>query len=219
MNTNRMLGVLAFAAAALGCSSDGGIFGPGDLGSVRVINASRVPFSVYVDDVLRQPVLGVADVSTMNVYAGNHQVRILSETGAQATFSARALGGAMATNIVIGGQGSPLAASVLEDTGSVVPSGKSKLRVSHLAGGAQNIEIWRTQPDWSTPVHIMTPFVYGATSPYLQSDAGAWEVFVTAPRGTAKLATTGSISIPAGERRTVAILDSAGVLKLRVLSE
>jgi hypothetical protein len=115
--------------------------------------------------------------------------------------------------------GSGLVASVLVDSGSIVPAGKSKLRVSHLAGGAPAIEFWRTQPDFQTPVHIMTPFAYQATSPYLQSDPGTWEVFVTAPGGGAKLATTGAISVPAGERRTVVLLDSLGVMRFRVIAE
>jgi len=40
-------------------------------------------------------------------------------------------------------------------------------------------------------VHIMTPFPYQATSPYLQSTPGSWEVFVTASGTSTKLATTG----------------------------
>lgn len=65
----------------------------------------------------------------------------------------------------------------------------------------------------------MTPFVYKATSPYLQSDPGTWEVFVTSPGGTAKLATTGPVAVPAGERRTVALVDSAGVMKFLVIGQ
>ena len=63
----------------------------------------------------------------------------------------------------------------------------------------------------------MTPFDYQATSPYLQSDPGAWEVFVTRPGDTTKLTTTGSITIPAGEKRTVVLLDSAGTMRFRVI--
>ncbi|HEY4304347.1 MAG TPA: hypothetical protein VGM82_07770 [Gemmatimonadaceae bacterium] len=65
----------------------------------------------------------------------------------------------------------------------------------------------------------MTPFAYGAESPYLQSDPGTWEVFITAPGGTTKLATTGAINIPAGERRTAVLLDSAKIIFFRVVVE
>jgi hypothetical protein len=115
-----------------------------------------------------------------------------------------------------------LAAQVLADSGATVPAGKSKLRVTHLAAsGASAVEIFRTQPDFQTPIRIMTPFAYRETSPYLQSDPGAWEVFV-APAGSSgspKLATTGPVVVPSGERRTVVLLDSAGTLRFRVIQE
>jgi hypothetical protein len=65
----------------------------------------------------------------------------------------------------------------------------------------------------------VTPFQYGLVSPYFQSDAGTWEVWVTAAGAAAKLATTGPFTIPAGQRRTVALVDSAGTLRLRVIEE
>jgi hypothetical protein len=102
--------------------------------------------------------------------------------------------------------------------GAILPAGKSKLRVVHLAANAGAVEIWRTQPDFATPTHILTPFPYQGASPYLQSDPGNWEVFVTPAGATTHIATTDAVAVPAGERRTVVLLDSAGVLKFRVLS-
>jgi hypothetical protein len=186
---------------------------------VRVINASRTPFDVYIDGALRTTSLGVANATTLNVNPGNHQVRVLTPAGTELAYTSAVASGGLVTTAIDGGAGTPLALHALADTGYVVPANKTKLRVTHLAGGAAPIEIWRTQPDYHTPVHIMTPFNYGDTSPYLQSDPGDWEVFVTAPGSTTKLASSGTVSIPAGERRTVAILDSAGVLKLRILAE
>ena len=88
-----------------------------------------------------------------------------------------------------------------------------------MSANAGSIEIWRTQPDFSTGTHIMTPFPYKATSPYLQSTPGPWEVYVTPAGGTTKLATTGVVNVPDGGRRTVVLLDSAGVLRLKVIVE
>jgi hypothetical protein len=219
--TTRVLSLLAATATLAGCSADSTI--PVDTGNsggyVRVINASRVPFDVYLDGAMRRTGLGVADAADLSVSLGAHTVRVLAAGGAELTYASQVTTGGVATFAIDGGAGSPLASHAIADTGSVVPANKSKLRVTHLAGGAQSIEIWRTQPDYQTPIHIMTPFNYGNTSPYLQSDPGTWEVFVTAAGSTAKLATTGPVSIPAGERRTIAVLDSAGVLKLRVLPE
>jgi len=106
---------------------------------------------------------------------------------------------------------------VLTDTGSVVPPGKSKLRVVHFAASAPPIDIWRTQPDFPQLVTIMFPFRYQEVSPYLQSDAGDWRVLVSSearsggiPLLTDTLFLSDPITVPAGESRTVIVLDREG---------
>ena len=188
--------------------------------AVRVINASKVPFEILIDGAVAASSLGIANVSTaLPVVPGTHTIGLRAADGTLTNLSVQTASGQTLTTVALPGTGSSFIARVLVDTGSIVPAGKSKLRVAHLAGGAPAIEFWRTQPDFQTPVHIMTPFVYQATSPYLQSDPGAWEVFVTAPGSTTKLATTGAVVVPSGERRTVVLLDSAGVMRFRVIVE
>jgi hypothetical protein len=106
---------------------------------------------------------------------------------------------------------------VLTDTGSVVPPDKSKLRVAHFAGNAPAVDIWRTQPDWQQFVTIQFPFRYQEASPYVQSDPGEWRVLVsteTRQGGIPVLADTllmsDPIDVPAGESRTVIVLDREG---------
>ena len=101
-----------------------------------------------------------------------------------------------------------VSAAVLADSGAYVPGGKSKLRVGNFAATAGEAQIWRRQPDFPSGSPIMTPFPYRAVSPYLQSDAGIWEVWLTAPNGSSKLLSSGPIQIPAGERRTVLVVDT-----------
>jgi hypothetical protein len=103
---------------------------------------------------------------------------------------------------------------VLTDTGSVVPPDKGKLRVAHFAGNAPLVDIWRTQPDWQRFITIMYPFRYQEASPYLQSDPGVWRVLVSTemreggiPVLTDTLLLSDPIDIPAGESRTVIVLD------------
>ena len=183
---------------------------------VRLINASSSTPNFSIDGTAIAPI-GLAAVSDpVSVSSGSHQLRVTSPGGTTTTLTVQTSPSGTVTAIA-GGNATSLYASVLVDTGSVVPAGKSKLRVVHLAPNATNIEIWRTQPDFPTPTHIMTPFAYLAASPYLQSDPGNWEVFVTPANGTAKLATSGPIAIPSGEHRTVVLLDSAGVMRLRLL--
>jgi hypothetical protein len=109
--------------------------------------------------------------------------------------------------------------AVLLDTGGIVPAGKSKLRVTHLSKIAGNIDIWRTQPDFPAPTRIQTPFPYLSTTPFVQSDSGAWEVFITAAGSTTPLLTTHVFRIPSGGKRTVVLLDSSGTMIFRVLPE
>ena len=215
--------VLAVAALALGACSDDILVedpGGGTGAGLRVINASQAPLTVLVDGRVVAQGLTVASVSsTLPIAPGSHQVRLQTAGGASAALTVQAAAGRTVTTFGTPAAGSGLAAAVLEDTGSVVPAGKSKLRVTHLAANAPAVDIWRTQPDFQTPIRVMFPFAYQATSSYLQSDPGAWEVFVTPAGGTTRLATTGPIAVPSGERRTVVLLDSAGVLRLRVIQE
>jgi len=213
------IALLALAVAFASACSDSVTASDDHSSSIRVINASGVPLDVLVDGAVAIPTLGVAAVSApTSVAAGAHVVGLRTAGGTITSLSVQSVTNQTTTTVVSPGTGSSLAVSVLADTGSIVPAGKSKLRVTHLAGTSA-VEFWRTQPDFQTPVHIMTPFPYGATSPYLQSDPGAWEVFVTPPGGGSKLATTGAITVPSGEKRTVVLLDSLGVLKFRVIAE
>ena len=64
------------------------------------------------------------------------------------------------------GEATGPATTVLVDSGTYVPTGKSQLRVANLAAGAGAIEIWRSQPGSTTGNRIMTPLASGTASPY-----------------------------------------------------
>lgn len=219
------LPALALLAGAVGVAACNDMLDPlpvPDAG-VRVVNATQGPIDVLVDGVPVLSGLPMASVSSaLGVASGTRRVRLRSAGGATAEVSVDVASGKALTAAAVAGTGGALAAQVLADTGSLVPAGKSKLRVSHLAAsGASAVEIFRTQPDFQTPVRIMTPFAYRETSPYLQSDPGTWEVFVApaGSNGSPKVATSGPVLVPSGERRTVVLLDSAGVLRFRVIQE
>jgi hypothetical protein len=191
-------------------------------GSVFVANATNGFIDVDVDGRRRTNGLSMNATSfALSVPIGLHTVRL----------SRGVLGGAIEIPVDVGAENSQtvvafpaypvgtsdpfslattldIAAKVLPDTGTWVPGGKSKLRVVHLAVTAGDIQIWRRQPDFPAGSPIMTPFPYGAASPYLESDAGVWEVWLTAPGGGTKLLSTGPIQIPSGERRTIVLVDT-----------
>lgn len=188
--------------------------------TIRAVNATAAPLALVVDGdtLIRGVQVGSVSAPT-SLTAGAHQIRLVSGATISNPIAITAVDGRDIVAVGKGAANSGITSSILSDTGAIVPASKSKLRVVHLSEHAGDIEIWRTQPDFMTPVHIMTPFLYGAESPYLQSDPGAWEVFVTAAGSTTKLASTGSINIPAGQRRTIVLLDSAGNKRLRVIDE
>jgi hypothetical protein len=224
MSSHRIALLAAILCVVTACGSDAtvgdGVTTLSARSSMRVINAGTAPLDVTLDGAPVFHALSVANVSaTFGVSPGAHLVHLQAAGGSSTDLGVTATADSTVTTVAFPGAASSIMASVVPDTGSIVPAGMSKLRVSHFSANAGAIEIWRTQPDFQSPVHIMTPFLYQATSPYLQSVAGTWEVFVTAPNSTVKLATTGSISIPSGARRTVVLLDSAGVLRFNVIVE
>ncbi len=104
---------------------------------------------------------------------------------------------------------------VLTDTGHVVAAGKSKLRVVHFAVSAPSVLFYRSQPDHPAPVDVMFPFDYGNASPYMESTAGTWTVYMSTAQYDAggipvqqdTLYSSGPIDVPAGQSRTVVFLD------------
>jgi hypothetical protein len=103
---------------------------------------------------------------------------------------------------------------VLTDTGVVASQGHSKLRVAHYAAGAPPVDIWRTQPDFATPIRVMFPFPYQAVSAYLESTPGIWTVFVTPEGLTDTLAGLGPIPIGDGESWTVYLTEISDTLAM-----
>jgi hypothetical protein len=184
---------------------------------LRLINAATTAVNISVDS--KATITGAAptNISAIFLTPGEHQVAV-SGGGSTVTLQVETKSGEVTTAYVYSPAPGTLDAATL-DTASIVAPGRSKLRVVNLSPTAGELEIWRTQPDFAEPVRIMTPFPYLATSPFLESSAGSWEVFVTAPGDTTKIATTHAFGIPGGGRSTVVLLDSAGTIITRVAPE
>lgn len=220
MRTSRVICTVVASIAIAGCGDSLVLIQRTTDASMRFINASSSPVDVLVDRAAVAYQLAPGSVSErIGINAGARDVHFQNAAGATADARVDVVIGTTVNTIAYSNVSPALIANVLSDTGSIVPAGKSKLRVAHLAASAGNIEIWRTQPDFQMPVRIMTPFPYQAVSPYLQSAPGPWEVFITPAGSTTRIATTGIINIDDGRRRTVVLLDRLGVLRLRVIEE
>lgn len=213
--------VAACTAAAFACGGDKAPTETGgDGASLQFVNATRTPLNISIDGVRVTTGLAVSGLVVRSVSPGAHTVR-LEATGSPATdVAVTATQGIAVTTVVQAGIEGELEPSVLADTAATPAPGKTKLRVLHMAGTAPAVDIWRTQPDFATPTRVMFPFPYMAESSYLQSDTGTWTVFVT-PVGDAntKLAESGPIAAASGEVKTVVLVDSAGVLRIRFTND
>ena len=152
----------------------------------------------------------------MPAQPGTHQLELRRADGSGAVARQVTLAAGVSMTIVAWDSLGLLRPAVLEDSNSVVAPGKSRLRVAHFAGSAGPIDIWRTQPDYDTPIRIMFPFDYGEVSPFVESTPGAWRVLVstaiaapTAPMPDT-LAMSDAIMAGDGEARTVVVVDRDG---------
>ena len=209
----RFLAPALLCLAVAGCDDDPVTVVGDPFTALRVINAASGPVDVLVDGQRVLVALAPSAVSMrLPISAAQHSVQ-LRATGTASTTASLAVSvspGRTAT-VYARPAASGLAAAALSDTGAAPVAGKSKLRVVHLAANAPALDVWRTQPDYTTPISIMFTIAYLTESNYMQSDPGAWTVSVTREGETAPfLATSGTVTVGAGEVRTVVLLDAPG---------
>jgi hypothetical protein len=188
---------------------------------VRIVNAYTQPVDVYVDGALVVSSVPPGHLDSVQQGAGVHTVA-LRVRGATASVAVplRTEAGAFRTIAAVR-SGGALSASVLDDTNAVVPAGATKVRVLHLAPNAGEIQVFRTQPDWGTPIEWQFPFLYDSAAisslgnPYLQSTVGTWDTRAWRKPSEVALGWDGTtarvtLTLASGEKRTVLVLDGPG---------
>ena len=152
---------------------------------------------------------------------GQHQVKVVpagtapSQGGTTVTLRA-----GDTTRVVVTGTPTALTPVALGDTGATPVPGKGKLRVIHLAANAPAIDVYRTQPDFSTFVKFMDPFPFEAKTPFVESTPGNWVIRVTPKGGAQVLAESAPIRVDALWIRTVLLLDAPnGGVKITPLGD
>ena len=219
MKTRIVLG-LATLASIGACMSGSTAPKSGGTGNLVVVNASTSAgaLTVYVDGAqVGSPIAPAAASAALTVSPGVRTLELRSAGGAG--FARSVLFSTSASVVAVGiDSAGSVAPEVLADTNAIVPAGASKLRVAHMAQNAGPIDIWRTQPDYGTPIRVMFPFPYRAESPYIQSTPGDWRIFVsdTVPVATPNaalpdtLGDSGPISVADGMSATVVVVDKPG---------
>jgi len=187
---------------------------------LRVVNAFSLPVDVLIDGAVAISSLVPGAIDTATAAAGGHTLSLRPVgPGVASSRSITMASGALTTIAAVRSSSGTLASAVLDDTNSVVPAGATKVRVLHLAPNAGTIQVYRTQPDFPTPVNWQFPFNYQAdptpiSAPFVQSTVGTWEIHVwQTPADSTGWATAPIkvvLSLKSGEKQTVVILDKPG---------
>lgn len=214
MRAVPFIAAVSLLLIAAGCRDVSPISAPVPAGSaaLRIINAGSGPVDVLLDGSITLRSVSPAAVSQrLAVNEGRHTIRLEPTNSGMtgASMEVDLTGGRTLTAVAMPSLDGGVRATVLADTGAAPVAGKSKLRVVHLATNAPPLDIWRTQPDYMTPIRVMFPFPAGASSSYLVSTPGAWEVWATpVDQPTTILTRSGPITIGGGEVRTVALVNA-----------
>ena len=188
---------------------------------VRIVNAYTQPVDVFVDGALVVSSLPSGQLDSVEQGAGAHTVALRASGGtASVSVPLTTVAGAFSTIAAVR-SGGALSASALDDTNAVVPAGATKLRVLHLAPNAGEIQVFRTQPDYGTPIEWQFPFVYDSImtdplrTPYFQSTVGTWDIRGWRKPSEVALGWGGTtarvtFTLASGEKRTVLVLDRPG---------
>jgi hypothetical protein len=210
------LAALAFAAA---CGSDTTLPTTG-APSLRVVNAITSPVDVLIDGNVAIASLAPGTIGTAAASSGSHALVLRpTQLASSASRTITTTEGSLATVAVVLSSTGSVQGAVLDDTNSVVPAGATKVRVLHLAPNAGTIQVFRTQPDFQTPIDWQFPFTYQSdptplSAPFFQSTPGTWEIRVwqtpADSSGWANAPIKIQIPLASGEKKTVMILDKPG---------
>jgi len=215
-NLISVLALCCVASCDAGTSVTGTVGGP----AVRVVNGFTAPVDVLIDGQVVISALAAGSVSTALASAGTHTL-VLRPTGSATSMSQSitAATGALRTIAVVRSVSGGMGSATLDDTNSVVPAGATKVRVIHLAPNAGTLQVYRTQPDFQTPVSWQFPFNYqpdptSLSAPFFQSTVGGWEVRVwqTPADASGWVTAPAKVILPlaSGEKATIVILDRPG---------
>lgn len=188
--------------------------------ALRIVNAFTSPVDVLVDGQVAIASLAAGAIDTIGPASGGHTL-VMRPTGSTASVSetVTTAAGALSTVAVLRSASGTIGTAVLDDTNSVVPAGATKVRVLHLAPNAGTLQVFRTQPDFGTPIAWQFPFEYQSaptslSAPFYQSTPGTWEIRIWKTPADASgwdtAPTKVTIDLQSGQKKTVLILDAAG---------
>lgn len=212
----RTLVALVLASSALvACSDDNDPVGPAQIAQVRVVHASpdAPNVDVLVDDATALTNVAFrASSGFLEVSAGARRLRVRATGTSTTVIDATvpfANGGAY--TVLATGLLSDISPVVAEDNLTDPAAGQVKLRVIHAAPAAAGVDVYATAPgaDINTATPVLTNVAFRAVSNYLSVPAGTYQIRVT-PTGTKTVAIDATLTLAAGQIRTVVAKDAVG---------
>jgi uncharacterized protein DUF4397 len=192
----------------------------GEQPALRIVNAFTSPVDVLIDGSVAATGVAAGAIDTLAASLGPHTVTLRAAASAgSASQSITSTAGSLNTVAVVRQSDGTISSAVLDDTNSVVPAGATKVRVIHFAPNAGTLQVYRTQPDFPTPVSWQFPFNYepdptSLTAPFVQSTVGTWEIRIwqtpADASGWSSAPVRVTIPLASGEKKTVLILDKQG---------
>ena len=222
----RNLLALALAAAAL--TSACGDNGPGGGGRLRLVHISpdAGPVDIVLDgDTIARNLAYRGASDYLDASAGGHTLQV-STTGTSNVLLDSDVSIADGTDYtaLVADTVASLKLIVLTDDNGPPPAGKIKVRAVHGSPHAGRVDVYVTTPE--DPITGATPALtnvqFGQFSPYLDADAGSYQVRVTPTGTTDVLIDSGDLTLDAGQVRTVVAVDpenAEGTFDILVLSD
>ncbi len=219
MPVNQRVALALAVAVTLGCSArESGTAPDAPNAAFQFVNGFGAPVDLVVDGVVKASALANGTLSPVSLDAGSRAVIVrTSGTSTSSSLSVVVSSGKTVTVAALRGIAGALAAQTLDDSNAVVPANATKLRVLHLAPLAGEVQVWRTQPDYQTPIRWAFPFTYNSVNTYFQSTPGSWEVRVWTnafPPGDSAgwnaALDAARVPLSSGAKKTVVILDKPG---------
>lgn len=211
----RTLAILALAAGAAACDDDEST-GPTPTARLRFLHAMPATAAVGVtwggESILSSAAYGAGGAAYQNVRSGQRSLAARA-SGAASDAAAKTLtlekDRAYTALLVKSGSAGDLA--LLADTNAAPASGKAKVRAVHAAASVTgNVDVYVTAPsaDISNLAASASGVAPGKAAKYLEVDAGTYQVRFTNAGAKTVVLDAGSVTLAAGQIRTVAALDA-----------
>lgn len=187
--------------------------------ALRIVNAFTTPVQIVIDGKVAVAALAPGAIDTIDAAVGDHGLALRSTTSSANLLMPITTTTAFSTIALVRTSTGDLRSATLDDTNSVVPAGATKLRVIHLAPNAGTLQVYRTQPDFQTPISWQFPFNYqpdptSLSAPFFQSTPGTWEVHIWQTPADASGWSTAPVKVliplESGQKKTILMLDKEG---------